>query len=221
MQTTDQIVRMNVSIPYFTGIPEDVIVNTWHAVHLAGDPVAADFLQFANRLKTFYDAVYAAIPRGSWVNIGATTMTAYKLWEAEPRQPAWTATIALAGTGLAGNDPPEVALCLSYKGDYISGVAPARQRGRVFLGGFGLLNAAGSASSFPNVSATNRNIVAGAATALLANLLTDSWSWVVFSPTQTAEALQESFDVTGGWVDNAADTQRRRGNAATARSTWP
>jgi hypothetical protein len=113
-----------------------------------------------------------------------------------------------------------MALCLSYKADYVGGFPQARQRGRIYLGGFATLLAAGSASSFPAVSSTSRTAIATAATALKTGLFADGWVWVVLSPTNVALNAQNTFTVTGGWIDNAADTQRRRGQKATARTSW-
>jgi len=41
------------------------------------------------------------------------------------------------------------------------------------------------------------------------------WDWVVYSPTNG-----NTVNVDNGWVDNAFDTQRRRGLAVTARTNW-
>ena len=40
-------------------------------------------------------------------------------------------------------------------------------------------------------------------------------TWVLWSRANNA-----MFNVVGGWVDNAFDTIRKRGNAPTARTTW-
>jgi hypothetical protein len=42
-----------------------------------------------------------------------------------------------------------------------------------------------------------------------------SWDWVVYSPTDDAY-----HEVANGWVDNAWDTQRRRGYKPTSRTTF-
>jgi len=49
-----------------------------------------------------------------------------------------------------------------------------------------------------------------------------SVKWAVYSPTTDAvDTIDNAFnDVLDGWVDNAFDTQRRRGPAATTRITW-
>ena len=224
MQTVDQVVQMNYTIPYFTGVPEDVIVNTWHAVYTGGGtPTNTNYAAFANRLTTFYQNVYANANtlRGSWVNVGGATVKAYDLWRPEPRQPAYTAATPITGTtASAGNAPTELAICLSYKATYVGGFPPSRQRGRIYLGGFATALAAGSVSSFPEVSSAGRTNLANQAATLRTGLLSDNWTWVVLSPTNVGLGLQETFEVTGGWIDNAADTQRRRGQKATARTTW-
>jgi hypothetical protein len=44
---------------------------------------------------------------------------------------------------------------------------------------------------------------------------------VIYSPTATGEGGLVYFEVANYWMDNAPDTQRRRGILATTRVTWP
>lgn len=50
-----------------------------------------------------------------------------------------------------------------------------------------------------------------------------AWTWCIYSPTtetQTASLASSFIPIVGGWVDNAWDTQRRRGLEPTTRTTW-
>jgi len=132
---------------------------------------------------------------------------------------------ATYGTPTLGTSglPEEVALCMSYSADLSSvaergagGTRPrARRRGRVFIGPLSQAAAQQDTTTKRTkpatvaLSAWTDNAKQFLATALLA----DGWTWCVFSPT-----LWEMFDVTQVWVDDAFDTQRRRGPDAVGRT---
>lgn len=212
--------RVNVSFPYFTGLPEDVVVNTWHFQWLIGSPAEGDFSDLRTRLGTFYNAIYsntAGVGNAPWLRPLINTMSVYNLDDPEPRPPVHESTISLTlGTPLTSSTvTPETALCLSYQADTLAGVPQARRRGRIFLGGLQNPITAGTASSFPGVASTHRTIVANAAAAFLASSTGDDWIWVVHSRTVAGDA-----PVTNGWIDDEPDTQRRRGRAPTVRTLW-
>lgn len=86
----------------------------------------------------------------------------------------------------------------------------------MYLGGLGDACATAGATSQPSklkVEFITR--MYSSATTLAAASLADDWGWVIWS-----EKLEQSFAVAGGWVDNAWDTQRRRGMPATTRTLW-
>lgn len=135
-----------------------------------------------------------------------------------------------AGAGGQTSMPGEVALVMTYHGDLtdvpetqtdpgppvVVTRPAARRRGRVFLGPFGtsaLTESVGDLEGVPAAILTNA--AAGAGDFLLSENDLPELQWVVLS--QTAE---EFFPVVGGWCDNAWDTQRRRGEQATARTTF-
>lgn len=223
MQTQDEVTQFNVSQAYYTGLPEDVIVNTFHMIFTGPVlPTVTDYGNAADNFKTFYDAIYATDVRAPWVT-SLYTIKAYSLWLTPPHVPAFVATRSNGSVAAsAGQAPPEMAICLSMKANYVSGVAQSRQRGRIYLGGFAAPLSNGTGTSFPSVASATRIRICNAAAALKTNMAADSWTWVILSPTQVKAGggAQETFDVAGGWVDDAPDTQRRRGNDPTARSTW-
>lgn len=208
------------SFPYFTGLPEDVVVNTWHFLHPIGTPGETEFALLNADLATFYASVYhntAGIGHAPWLRPLINSLTIYDLDDPSPRPPIYEAGMALTlGTVSSSSvTAPETALCLSYQADGEAGIPQARRRGRIFLGG--LLNpiSAGGASAFPSIGSGQRTIVANAASALLEDLLEDDWIWVVHSRTAAGDAA-----VTNGWVDDEIDTQRRRGREPSTRTTW-
>lgn len=209
-----------VTFPYFTALPEDVIVNTWHFTWLIGDPAEGDFANLNANLGTFYSTVYSdagAVRFAPWVDFVNNTLQVYNLEDAEPRPAIYEAGMALTGVGslTTSTVTPETAICLSYQADAAAGIPQARRRGRVFLGGLGTAIQAGSGVTFPGVASANRTLIAGAADTFAGASGTDGWIWVVHSRTVAGDSV-----VTNGWVDDEPDTQRRRGREATVRTLW-
>lgn len=135
-------------------------------------------------------------------------MRFYNLDDPEPREPS-IIYFNLDAAGTADRLPDEVALCSSV---YSVRNLP-RQRGRIYLGPFNS-QAIDLATGRPK--SVLRDVIAGA-TNRLANESDIANQWVVYSE---AGIAPQSFTVTNGWIDNAWDTQRRRGVASTDRQTW-
>lgn len=212
-----------VSIPYFTNIPSDVITNTFHFawVGLLDPPDDDDFLALAVNLELFYESIFA-VPGGAsmaiWTDPTNTRIKIYDLEDPKPRVPVFDDIQPLTVNKTADTVlPPEVAVVLSYRGAGISGVPAASQRGRLYIGGLGN-NCAdpGTSGSFAEPEVDFVSGLLSAAEQLVTNSTADNWAWVVHS-----RKLDQDFLVTRGWVDDAFDTQRRRGNAATSRRLWP
>lgn len=210
------------SVPYYTGIPEDVVTNTWHFDWLGGGtPTPTQLLACIVNVQLFYAGCYAGTGSvgtwGNYMSLGGGVIKMYNLDDPKPRVPVYTYTGTVAGTkDTTSSLPTETACVLSYHTEFQSGIPKASQRGRIYLGGLGdgwLSTSTGSA--FPILRSAARLQVANNATSLCAASLVDQWGWVVYSP-----KLDQSFAVAGGWVDNAFDTQRRRGQVATLRTLW-
>lgn len=189
-----------------TGIPRDRVVNTFHFWCTKADPDEAD----GDELRTMLHDFYAAMPG---VIVGLADEWRLKLvsiadpaprlpWYDSPDSIEWAVGEAL---------PAENALVLSFQQELVSGVPIARQRGRIFIGGLKTtVNSAGRVHHDRVVE------VAQAASGLLAASDGSSlWKWHQHSAT-----TGQHGPVTQGWVDNAFDTQRRRGVSATERWTW-
>ncbi len=211
--------RAQFTIPFFTGIPEDVVENVWHFAFLTGSPVTADFNNLRDDLMFFYNSVYNN-PIGplmaAYVDPANSKVKMYDLADPTPRAPVYQSAAALstANRSTGGSAPMETAICVSFQGTVISGVPQARRRGRIFLGGLSFIGAP-TTSTFPSVDSITRGDIAGAAGALKTAAIGHGWTWVIWS-----RATSTAVPVANGWVDNAVDTQRRRGNKATARTTF-
>jgi hypothetical protein len=235
-------IRAQVSFKKLTGFVEDEVVNVWYfAKPTAGDPDATLLTTLANRIASFYNDVAT----GATISISskfspalsraATAATIDFYWSDGLGVPSvWGSPIGTRNffpdTATETNSlPNEVAICLSYHGDLTdvpeTAVNPtpppaiirpaARLRGRLYLGPWStgaVANAATVLEPIPLPSLVTA--IAASATALVAANTADL-VWV-------GQSKSDDFfwEVEGGFVDNAFDTQRRRGNASTSRTLW-
>lgn len=212
------VMQVQASFPYFTNLPRDVMTNTIHVV--TAEPSGFTKQQvataMATRLQTFYVNAYGPTGvAGDHVLWGSGTIRVYDLSEAAPRVPGTAALNCAAIAEVPSIIPTECAIVMSYHAAFVSGTPRARLRNRIYLGGLaGSAIQAGSTSTFPRITTTLINAIAGAAQALHA--LNDSdIQWVQYSPTTGVPS-----PIDAGWIDNTPDTQRRRGVAATSRTTF-
>lgn len=204
------ITRVITTLPYYTNIPEDCATNTFYFSSVATLDNAA-LAVLATRLDTFYAAIDTYLSPIVSNTLG--TFKFYDMADPEPRTPKLTLPMAPLLVGSSGM-AEEVSVCLSYYATPVSGESAARRRGRIFLGPLaGNVLTAASTTSFSQPATAMRSAVASAA-AVLADQ-SEPVQWCVYSPTD-----QIARRIVGGWVDNAFDTQRRRGRRATSRNTW-
>jgi len=200
-----------------SGLPEDRYVNTFNFSGAAepGHVAAADLIK--NMLQDFYtlpppdgggNALQAYMPN---FVADLAQVRVYRWQDAVPRE-AQIRTYPFAGAAPAPL-PSEVALCASY---YATRNLP-RQRGRIYLGPlttFGLLSLPGQPSR-PALDLVAT--LAAASKRLVVQSEANGLSWTVRS---AVGAVATFSKIDNGWVDNAWDTQRRRGEDATSRTTW-
>ncbi len=212
------IIRAQVTLPHDNGLPEDASTNTFHfRVPAPVTPVAT--ASIALRLLGFYDnASTAGGGRLSeWmstlINLAGARLRMYNLDDVMPRAPVYDQPMTFIGSTASTTLPSEVALVLTFQGLKVSGLPQARRRGRIY---FGPLSdgAADQNTGRPRPllldALTNR-----AAALAEGNNDPGDIQWVVRST-----VAQSVVDVADGWVDDAFDTQRRRGPAATFRQLW-
>lgn len=217
--------RAQVTFHGDSGLPEDVYVNTFH---FSDDGSATDGLEdlVAAIQGLYLDADSTGRNILSWMSEelnGNMDVAIYDLADAIPRVAQIEDSTAVGG-GVTGNGrlPPEVALCVSFQAPPTSGLEQASRRGRVYIGPLGANEHGSPAIGQPIDPATGRPKAAFITTltekfadfATEVNALTN-WLWVVYSPTLLSAAV-----ISDGWVDNAPDIQRRRGNVPTSRTTF-
>lgn len=197
---------VTVAIHTTSNLPEDFSTNTWsiRATDVAALQVAAA------EIADFYVRI-----QGSFSNNVVLTgheITCYDRADLPPRAPVYETTFDLTGGATSTPLPHEVAICLSFQGQKSSGIPQARNRGRVYLGPVGTVVSDADA----RVSTVYAQAIADSAALLLtASDAAGAWTWVIWST-----VLGSSGIITDGWVDNAFDTQRRRGRDTTSRITW-
>lgn len=202
-----------------SGLPRDDIVNTW-AFSGAGLATEALAEEAVNRLGSFYAADIGGQTVSGWLagdllEPNGLQFSVYEITDPEPRAPIFEQLNTVITYSSAAPLPEEVACCLSFQADPNSGQSQARRRGRVYLGPLIASAAVQVGSDGPvRPSSTLVGTLLDHATALL-DASDAEMHWSVWS--RTAGAF---YRVTNGWVDNAFDTQRRRGADPTARSSF-
>lgn len=118
--------------------------------------------------------------------------------------------------------PAEIACCISFEAAPIAGTPMRRLRGRVYMGPF---NDRAIAAAAENIASrpddTMQQTFVSAAKAFHADLITKSAEWVQVSKMRGAAGGTDGLAVASivkVWCDDAWDTQRRRGDAATERT---
>lgn len=209
--------RAIVRFPYDTNVGEDVAVNTWHFFN----PVSID--NFGPDIVGLLDQFYTDVPAGAGAALEAhyssviaptASVTCYDLNDPAPRVPFYEATFNISPPAVQTPLPSEIAVCFSFQADPTSGVPQARRRGRVFIGPLNA-DALTLTSGVARVDPDLADILRRCGKRLINNAAASGVTWGVFS-----EVANAFFGVTNGWIDNAFDVQRRRGEATTVRDLF-
>lgn len=228
------LIRADVELVADTGVPEDAIHNTFHFL--------SDQVSFTEDLRVYLrDEIDRFYELGTGTDPPLVDFLSplvinnphrIYFYEVDPATGLSGSPIAEAGWGLPATGgtplPPEVALVATFHADISDvseriAVAPtgpagdilprARRRGRIY---FGPLNTSALGSS-GRPATTLVTSLANAAQRLAegATLTHPDARLAVYS-----RADGVAREVTGGWVDDEFDTQRRRGRERTLRDTW-
>lgn len=190
-----------------SGIPQDVAVNTFHFdCLLLPDPVTDIF----DVLEACYDNFRSQFP--ATVAQNGHQMKAYNMGDPEPRAPIAEYTYNFTSAPEGVPTASELAICLSFQGDRVSGETQRRRRGRVYLGP--TERDSSTTAGRPNSDLVNATAAFGLYL-LEASNLNAEYTWAVYSTVN-----DDLVPVTNGWVDNAYDVQRRRGLQPTSRTTF-
>lgn len=214
--------RVTTTIPYFTNIPRDVVNNTLHYTWGGGSPPDdAEIEVLAQAHAGFIESLYdnGSGNTSSMANYMRPNLAVTRVYDASrptPNPPVYEdVTPLVVGTQSATSLPTEVAMVLSFQGALLAGTPQARRRGRIYLGGLANTDDPSGTSAFPKPSPLKVQNRCNAASAYLVTLSGTSWTWCVFS-----RVNNNYVPVTNGWVDDAYDTQRRRGQDPQARTLW-
>lgn len=205
-----------------TNLPEDRFVNVFHFHNpTVGDSTAA-IVQVCNVLEDALTTELSGTSSyGNFISPYASRnsqLVAYDMLTATPRIPI-PRSITL-GAALQGGLPEEVACCMSYHG------APpitARRRGRIYVGplssaAIAFQPATAGSPAIPGQTAAgslNQFLIAFG-TFLMAESATVGMPWAI----RSTRPDENYVTIVGGHVDNAFDTQRRRGCTPSGRTTW-
>lgn len=200
-----------------SNLPEDRVINVFHFVGLG---------TYEDELPSVFAAVEAFYNASNTTRELAAYQSPYIQRDAEllgydldepPKRVPTRFPVVLSAVASATQLPEEVAVCLSIRGSIPPAGGP-RRRGRLFVGPLNILSMTSGpegAPTRPSPAFVADLIVA--AERLEAQAISAGTPWVIRStkPTQNFVAVQ------GGYVDNAMDTQRRRGPRTTERTEWP
>lgn len=191
-----------------SNLPENQFINNWY---FRNDEIAVTPF---NAIKAVLDAFYFQPAANGFIikaQMASHVLTAaeYRIYDLGQPPPRTRNTVVTAGSSSSQGAglPGEVAVCSSF----YSGQNVKRKRGRHYIGplGAGASDGAGSPRPSPELRAAIIDRAKNVANS------TENVTWVVVS--QVGVMANE---VTGGWCDNAFDTQRRRGNAPSGRVVW-
>ena len=200
--------RVQVTLKTTDANPENFITNSW-CVFTGVPPinVAATITSF----KDFYDDINATYWSSSIAQNGHIVKF-YALPGVKPNYPFAEGTFNLASAPSGSPLPSECAIVLSMQGTRTAGSPQARRRGRIYLGPWG---AAANTSGRPTPALATQ--IASATQTLEANLNAQS---PISSLAVWSQADGVGVNIVDGWIDNAWDTQRRRGLQYTSRTTY-
>lgn len=236
--------RAQVIHKHVSGLPRDHFTNTFWFVE--DDPVAGTPEAIAESVRDFYitllspytssissmfsDAVAVANHEIRMSEINVVTGANVDGDGAPPIHTEVFDHLGRTPSANPGGLPSEVAICLSYRNEDAPGVPLNRRRGRVFLGPWGLSALAEeSGTQRPFIHSTLRTQLVGTAARLLA-----AQPWVIYSrpfagrvgavkdngdpKPDLAPRIGSTYPIQRFWVDDAWDTQRKRGERPVART---
>ena len=154
----------------------------------------------------------------SELTLATSHIKGYNLADTKPRTPLFDFIVDLTAPGQPSASPAhpsEVAVVTSWAATPVTGVKASRMRGRNYIGPLRANTTSGNAPNKPNVDFLDTIRGASKQFAQAAEAST-SYNFIIFSripPTRQSV-------VTRGFVDNAWDTQRRRGYRADSRLSW-
>lgn len=203
-------VRAQVILATADAIPANFVTNTWafemNTAATVVTEVRAALVTFYLAMNAFYSPVLAQNGhRIKFVNID----------DPKPQYPFDERTFNFASPPSGSSLPREVAMVASFQADRLSGSPQARRRGRLYIGPLKTSICATDGNPTAVIQTGIPAAMAQFKTDIDAIAVLDGVTWLVWSGVNGF-----GVPVSNGWTDNAFDTQRSRGNEATARVTW-
>lgn len=207
------VLRGTVTFSPLSAIPRDRTTNTFHAWAPTVGTLTAE--SFADALRDFYNTTLdGGNPFGRYISAAMQRVAGIQVWDLSdpmPRPPIYEGLFTIDTPAGSTRLPREVALVASFQAVREAGVPQSRRRNRVFLGP---LQTNSVDNDIPDSSLIG-NAVKAMRVLYARSEAAEDWTWCTFSPT-----TNDWQPVDNGWVDNAWDTQRRRGQRASSRETW-
>lgn len=205
-------VRVNAVLQNANGLAEDRYISSFvftgvgssSATAAAVVPLVVAFVQETAVWLGPQCSRAANASRAIWYDLGeAPTRT--------PHESSFTLSAAGGGAGSTTPLPAEVACVISLRSTENS----ARARGRLYVGPLHSLCADTGTAGDSRPILGFRTALKGAAERLADGAVTAGCSWQILS-----RADGDTKEIVGGFIDDAWDTQRRRGISPTSRMGW-
>ncbi len=217
--------QLRVVLPFRTGFPEDVTVNTWAiagTLDITSGPLLLTAIDnfFNATTTTSGQAVCEFMSPALNRETNAVRLEVYEidLVTGSTGSPLAVNFMTL-GEGPSSPDsllPNEVAICTSFAAEVESGAHAQRRRGRVYIGPLTDACCVHDTDNFqPTVLHDAVTTISDATQVFQSDVNDAGLTLAVWSRVD-----QELFPVVRGWVDTEFDTQRRRGIRASTRVTW-
>jgi len=215
------LLRAVVTIPHISALAEDAVSNSFYFATPPTGPEPAGLENIRVDLNRFYndpgEGEYPAKHLSPSLKGSDARLKVYNLGDPKPRPPILDVSLALATVG-GSPLPSEVAICLSFQAVKIAGTPQARRRGRIYLGPIRT-----AAVAPGNVARVHGSAMGGIRSSAKKLILESNgaghYPWVVQSGLDVDGQAPTAL-VDNGWVDDAFDTIRRRGEKATLRLTF-
>jgi hypothetical protein len=215
-----------------SGIERDAVQNTWLYVAPSTNPSTTDFNNWIAQYQGFLHDIHTFLAASLNASTPQWTVEFFRLPIERPLPGTGVGPPVFVGTGSFVTPPgsigypSEVSVCLTLDGvesidaeQGPGGTRPAaRKRNRKYIGPLaGNVGVAESGTSETVVDpGVARAIVDAWKTAMQDGMITKGWAPNIWSFTNWA-----AYTILKVWVDNAFDTQRRRGQDPTLKTEEP
>lgn len=214
--------RVQCTLPYKTGLPEDVITNTFH--FLTTDEWNGTLgAEINSRMVEYYNDIYAVDETFRLLAAYVEEVLIIRVFDANPpvspNPPVWVSQQALTISGTVVNGwPAEVAVVSSQHSALTPGARLGRYFNRHYLGGF--TARIGDATTVPDSPPVIRTVIRDRFATVAEALHDENTSALAWVIGRQVAGVWTPVVMTGGFVGNEPDTQRRRGVRQVARSNW-